>query len=128
MADTADRDANQALRARFDEVASQYRRLRSGLDDLQQQLGALRVSATSRDGTVTATVDSRGHLVDLKLRKSPSAAVVLSTVRAATEQSSAQVRDLMSAVLPAESGAMRYMRDGDLGSLLRRSDEALRDE
>ena len=128
MADTADRDANHALRARFDEVTGHYRRLRSGLDDLQQQLGALRVSVTSRDGNVTATVDARGHLVDLKLRKSPSAAVVLTTVRAATDQASTQVRELMATVLPEGSGALTYLRDGDLGSLLRRADEAMQHE
>lgn len=86
------------------------------------------MSATSRDGTVTATVDSRGHLVDLKLRRSPSAEVILATVRAAIESAGGQVRELMGAVLPAESGAMRYMQDGDLGSLLRRTDRVMGDE
>lgn len=123
MADTADRDVNQALRARFDEVAAQVQRLRSGLNDLQKQMAALRVTATSRDGNVTATVDARGHLVDLALRKSPSASVIVSTVQAATSRAQGQVRDLMAGYLPSSSRAMRYMTDGDLGSLLRDPDE-----
>ncbi|GLZ01479.1 YbaB/EbfC family nucleoid-associated protein [Actinoplanes sp. NBRC 103695] len=122
MADTADRDVNQALRARFDEVAGQVQRLRSGLGDLQKQMAALRVTATSRDGTVTATVDARGHLVDLALRKSPSASIIVSTVQAATTRAQEQVRDLMAGYLPSSSRAMRYMKDGDLETLLRDPD------
>jgi DNA-binding protein YbaB len=122
VADTADRDVNQALRARFDEVAGQVQRLRSGLGDLQKQMAALRVTATSRDGNVTATVDARGHLVDLALRKSPSASIIVSTVQAATARAQEQVRDLMADYLPSSSRAMRYMQDGDLGTLLRDPD------
>jgi DNA-binding protein YbaB len=123
VADTADRDANQALRARFDEVAGQVRRVRSGLSDLQQQLSALRVSATSRDGNVTATVDSRGHLVDLALRKSPSATLIVSTTQAAAASAQRQVRDMMAGVFPPTSGAVKYLDDGDLRSLVRDPDE-----
>ena len=123
MADTADRDANHALRARFDEVAAQVQRLRSGLGDLQEQMSALRVSATSRDGNVTATVDARGQLVDLALRKNPSASVIVATVQAAAASAQRQVRDMMSSFLPESSGAMRYLNDGDLRSLLRDRDE-----
>ena len=68
MAQTADRDANQALRARFDEVYGQYQRLRVGLDDLQRT--ARRVAGSrpsSDDGLVTATVGPRGQLVTLQL-------------------------------------------------------------
>jgi DNA-binding protein YbaB len=126
VADRADRDANQALRARFDDVAGQYRRLRSGLDDLQRELTELRVSATSRDGSVTATVDSRGHLVDLKLHKAATLdKTILSTVQAATDAAMARVQELMAATLPRDSGAAAFVRDGDLGSLLRRADSRM---
>lgn len=54
MAEGADRDANRALRARFDEVYGQYQRLRSGLDELQGKLAELRVTERSDDGQVTA--------------------------------------------------------------------------
>jgi DNA-binding protein YbaB len=123
VADTADRDANHALRARFDEVAGQVQRLRSGLGDLQKQISALRVSATSRDGNVTATVDARGQLVDLALRRSPSASLIVSTAQAAAASAQRQVRDMMGSVLPESSGAMRYLNDGDLNSLVRDRDD-----
>src|SRR3954463_11984523 len=45
VADRVDRDANRALRARFDDVLGQYRQLRSGLGDLQRELAELRISA-----------------------------------------------------------------------------------
>ena len=128
MADRGDRDANRALRARFDDVLGQYRQLRSGLDDLQRQLAELRISATSRDGMVTATVDARGQLVDLKLHRAPSATVdktILTTVRAAASRAADRVQELMSSTLPADSGATAFVRDGDFGSLLRRVDSRM---
>ncbi|MEV6488543.1 YbaB/EbfC family nucleoid-associated protein [Actinoplanes sp. NPDC051633] len=128
MADRVDRDANRALRARFDDVLGQYQRLRSGLDDLQRQLAELRISATSRDGMVTATVDARGRLVDLKLHRAPSATVdktILTTVRAAASAAADRVQELMSSTLPPDSGAAEFVRDGDFGSLLRRADSRI---
>ncbi|MEU0153403.1 hypothetical protein [Micromonospora fulviviridis] len=44
MAESADREANRALRARFDEVYGQYQRLLSGLDELRSRLAELRVT------------------------------------------------------------------------------------
>ncbi|MFG1607069.1 YbaB/EbfC family nucleoid-associated protein [Actinoplanes sp. NPDC049265] len=123
MADTADRDANQALRARFEEVSGQVRQVRSGLADLQKRLAEVRVSVTSRDGQVTATVDSRGHLADLELRKNPSASLIVSTVRAAAASAQRQVRDMMAEVFPPTSRAVKYLDDGDLPSLVRDPDE-----
>ena len=67
MADTADRDANHAQRARFDEVFGQYERLRAGLDDIQQKVADLRGTAESDEALVRATVGGRGQLVNLKL-------------------------------------------------------------
>jgi len=128
MPDRVDRDANRALRARFDDVAGQYRRLRSGLDDLQRELAELRVSATSRDGAVTATVDARGHLVDLTLHRTRSATLestILTTVRAATDRALTRVQELMAQIMPAGSGAVDFVRDNDFGSLLRRADERM---
>src|ERR1700761_6889440 len=67
VADTADRDANHAQRARFDEVFGQYERLRAGLDDIQQKVADLRGTAESDEALVRATVGGRGQLVNLKL-------------------------------------------------------------
>lgn len=61
MTESVDRDANRALRARFDEVYGQYQRIRSGLDELQVKLAELRVTERSDDGQVIATVGARGN-------------------------------------------------------------------
>jgi DNA-binding protein YbaB len=135
VADRADRDANQALRARFDDVFGQYQRLRSGMDDIQRRLAEMQVSAESPDGLVRATVGARGQLVDLKLDRrayrdldpEQLGRVIVATVQQAGARTTEQVRDLMSAYLPPDSGAMRFVRDQDFGSLLRRPDEIMRD-
>ena len=133
MADTADRDANHALRARFDDVFGQYQRLRSGLDDLQDRLGEMRVSAESADGLIKATVDPRGQLVDLRLDRRVyreldpeqlSRAIVETTAKAAG-RSTEEVTELMAEYLPADSGAMRFVRDNNFSSLLRRQDRIM---
>jgi DNA-binding protein YbaB len=135
VADTADRHANRALRARFDDVFGQYQRLRSGLDDIQRRLAEMRVSAESADGLIRATVDSRGHLTELRLDPAVQREMdidrlgreIVGTVRRATARTTDQVRELMSGYLANDSGAMRFLHDNDFGSLLRRSDEAMRD-
>lgn len=134
MAETADREANHALRARFDDVFGQYQRLRSGLDEIQGKLAEMRVGAQSSDGLITATVDARGQLTDLRLDRrvyretDPDrlSRAILATVHEATARAGDDVRELMTAYLPAESGAMRFVRDQDFGSLLRRQDDIMR--
>lgn len=136
MAPSADRDANRALRARFDEVYGQYERLRSGLDDLQQRLAKLRVTEKSDDGHVTATVGPRGQLVKLELdpqiyrehNVDSLAAKITSTVQKATDSATSAVQALVGGYLPPGSGVTDYLKDGNFGSLLRRSDTALREE
>lgn len=130
MAETADRDANHALRARFDDVYGQYHRLRSGMDEIQRRLTTMQVSAESADGLVRATVGARGQLIDLRLdRRIYSESdegmlgrTIVATVQQAAAQTTQQVEELMAAYLPAESGPMRFLKDNDFGSLLRRSD------
>jgi DNA-binding protein YbaB len=136
VAETADRDVNRALRARFDDVYGQYQRLRSGMDDVQRRLGEMRVSADSGDGLIRATTDARGRLVDLRLDRrvyqimdpAELARSIVATVEHATTRTTEQVQELMAACLPRDSGPMRFLRDNDLGSLLRRQDEVMRDE
>ncbi len=135
MAQTADRDANRALRARFDEVYGQYERLRSGLDELQERLARFQATATSDDGYVTATVGPRGQLVKLDLDRriyrdnDPEglAAKITRTVQKATESATAGVQEIVGGYLPAGTGAAQFLKDGNFGSLLRRSDAALRE-
>lgn len=136
MAQSADRQANSELRARFDDVFQQYRRLRSGMDELQAKLAELRVTATSDDGHVTATVGPRGQLVSLELdprvyRHDDAralAAKITATVQQAAASATTAVQKLVSGYLPAGSGAVDFIKDGDFGSLLRRSDAALDEE
>lgn len=135
MADMADRDANHALRARFDDVFGQYQRLRSGMDDMQQRLAELQVSAESDDGLIRATVGPRGQLIDLRLDRriyrDMDAAELGRKIVTTTEQAAArmaeQVQQLMAGYLPADSGPMRFIRDNDFGSLLRRQDAIMRE-
>ncbi|MET8150009.1 YbaB/EbfC family nucleoid-associated protein [Actinoplanes sp. NPDC049668] len=131
----ADRDANHALRARLDDVYGQYHRLRSGMDDMQRQLAELRVSAESDDGLILATVGPRGELLDLRLDPriyrdldaDALARKIVATVERAAAKTSAQVEELVAGCLPADSGPMRYVRDNDFGSLLRRQDAIMRE-
>jgi DNA-binding protein YbaB len=136
VAQTADRDANRALRARFDDVFGQYQRLRSGMGDLQQKLAAMQVTAESKDRLVRATVGPRGQLVDLKIEPrayrehepDALARLITTTVQDAVARTTDQVQELVAGYLPADSGALGFMRDGDFGHLLKRQDAVMRDE
>jgi DNA-binding protein YbaB len=131
----ADRDANHALRARFDDVYGQYQRLRSGMDDIQQRLAELRVSAESDDGLIRATVGPRGQLIDLRLDRriyrdmdaAELARKIVTTTEKAAAQMAEQVQQMMSGYLPADSGPMQFIKDNNFGSLLRRQDAIMRE-
>ena len=131
MTEAADRDANRELRNRLAEVHSRYARLRSDLDDLQHRLTSLRVTAVSPDGLVRVTVGPRGELIDLQLIRRATrnmdndhvSRTIMRTVHNAAAQAAQRVEALMSDYFPADSGALRYLRDHDFGSLLRRPDE-----
>ncbi|AGZ46807.1 YbaB/EbfC family nucleoid-associated protein [Actinoplanes friuliensis] len=131
----ADRDANHALRARFDDVYGQYNRLRSGMDDVQRRLAELRASADSDDGLIRATVGPRGQLLDLRLdrriyRDMDAAELsrkIVTTVEQATAKATQQVEQLMADYLPADSGPMQFLKDNNFGSLLRRQDKIMRE-
>jgi DNA-binding protein YbaB len=131
----ADRDANHALRARFDDVVSQYQRLRHGLDDIQERLSRMAVTAESTDGTVRATVGARGQLIDLRLdreiyrRGDPDelARTILRTVEQAVAKTTGQVQEMVGEYLPAGSAAAGFVRDGNFGNLLARQDRIMRE-
>ncbi|MFC4069492.1 YbaB/EbfC family nucleoid-associated protein [Actinoplanes subglobosus] len=135
MSRQADRDVNHALRARFDDVMSQYQRLRLGLDDIQERLSTMAVTAESADGTVRATVGARGQLIDLRLsreayrRADPDelARTILRTVEKAAAETGEQVQAMVGQYLPADSAAAGFMRDGDFGNLLARQDRIMRE-
>lgn len=135
MSGQADRDANHALRARFDDVVSQYQRLRHGLDDIQERLSRLAVTAESADGTVRATVGARGQLIDLRLDREiyrrgdadELARTILQTVEQAVTKTTGQVQEMVGEYLPAGSAAAGFVRDGNFGNLLARQDRIMRE-
>ncbi|WP_431931087.1 YbaB/EbfC family nucleoid-associated protein [Micromonospora sp. RP3T] len=130
MAESADRDANRALRARFDEVYGQYQRLRSGLDELQTRLAELRVTERSDDGQVTVVVGARGELITVEV--SPAvyhdrdaralSRKITETVLRASAAASAATRELVSGYLPPGSSSVEFLRTHDFGALLGRAD------
>lgn len=136
MARQADRDVNHALRARFDDVRAQYDRLRSGLDEMQERLARMAVTAESPDGLVRATVGPRGQLVDLRLdpavyrRRDAGelARTIVDTVQRAVAQTTDEVQAMVGEYLPADSGAAGFLRDNDFGRLLSRQDRIMREE
>ncbi|RKN38112.1 YbaB/EbfC family DNA-binding protein [Micromonospora endolithica] len=134
MAESVDRDANRALRARFDDVYGQYQRLRSGLDELQARLAELRVTERSDDGHVTAVVGARGELISVEV--APAAfqkqdakglsRTITETVHRASATAAATTQELVATYLPGGSGPVDFLRTGDFGALLGRADAALR--
>lgn len=134
MAESVDREANRALRARFDEVHGQYRQLRSGLDELRTRLAELRVTARSDDGHVTVVAGARGDVVSVELTPAALQArdaralsrKITSTVHRATAAAVAATQDLVAGYLPAGSGAMEFLRTGDFDTLLGRADAVMR--
>lgn len=130
MAESADRDANRALRARFDEVYGQYQRLRSGLDELQTRLSELRVTERSDDGQVTVVVGARGELITVEV--SPAvfhdrdaralSRKITETVLRASAAASAATRELVAGYLPRGSSSVEFLRTHDFGALLGRAD------
>jgi DNA-binding protein YbaB len=135
VAESADRDANRDLRDRLAQVQGRYARLRSDLDDLQHRLATLQVGAVSPDGLVRATVGPRGQLIDLWLDRRACRAmgtdqltrIIVATVRDAAARAADEVEAMMADYLPADSGALGFLRDNDFGTLMRRPDAALRD-
>ncbi|WP_250031829.1 YbaB/EbfC family nucleoid-associated protein [Paractinoplanes maris] len=135
MAVTANRDTNRELRDRLAEVHERYTRLRSDLDDLQRRLDAVRITVVSADGLVRVTVGPRGELIDLKLIRRATrnmdseyvSRTIVSTVHTASQRAAERVQALMGDYLPADSGALRYLRDNNFGSLFGRSDEIVQD-
>jgi DNA-binding protein YbaB len=131
----ADRDVNHALRARFDDVVSQYQRLRLGLDDIQERLSTLAVTEESADGSVRATVGARGQLIDLRLSRDiyrqgdpdELARTILRTVEKAVARTGDQVQEMVGEFLPSGSAAAGFMRDGNFGNLLARQDRIMRE-
>lgn len=134
MGESADRDANRALRARFDEVYGQYQRLRSGVDELQRKLAELRITRRSDDGRVTVVVGARGDLISVDLDPAiyrdrdarGLARAITDTAQRAAAAAADATRELTAGYLPEGTGAADFVRTGELSALLGRADAALR--
>jgi DNA-binding protein YbaB len=134
VSETADRDANRALREQLSDVYGQYEQLRTHLDELPQRLASMQVSAASPNGLVRATVGARGQLIDLRIDHASYRTVdaddlaqtIVATVREAVDRTAGEVEALLSGYLPPDSGTMRFLRDNDFASLLGRADSVMR--
>lgn len=134
MSETADRDANRALREQLSDVYGQYEQLRTHLDELPQRLASMQVSAASANGLVQATVGARGQLIDLRIDHASYrmvdaddlAQTIVATVREAADRTTGEVEALLAGYLPPDSGTMRFLRDNDFASLLGRADSVMR--
>jgi hypothetical protein len=96
-----------------DEVAqlmADYRRGREQLASVQQALRSIAESVTSPDGLVTATVDSAGTLVGLRLaddayrlRPADLADVIVRTTRAAAVVAAQRAHQALAPILPGDT-------------------------
>ncbi|WP_200216506.1 YbaB/EbfC family nucleoid-associated protein [Micromonospora coerulea] len=133
MTESVDREANRALRARFDEVYGQYQRLRSGLDELQVKLAELRVTERSDDGQVTATVGARGELISVEVEPSvfhdrdagALSRKITTTVHRASAAAVTATRNLVAGYLPDGSPSVDFLSTNDFDALLGRANAVL---
>lgn len=86
---------------------------------LQDAATGVRVSESSRDGSVTVVVDHSGNMVDLQLtdaalRKRPDevSSAVLSTLRSAQSQLTERVREAMEPVVGSDSETLDAVLGG----------------
>jgi DNA-binding protein YbaB len=86
-----------ALRAQADELMAQFERMRDGSGELQQKLKTLTASATSPDGSITATVGPRGHLIrldiDPRIYRRPDSRELATTITRTIQQATGKVMD-----------------------------------
>jgi DNA-binding protein YbaB len=92
------------------QLMADYRRGREQLASVQRTLLAIAESVTSPDGLVTATVDSAGTLVALRiddaayrLRPAELADVILRTTRSAAVRAADRARQALTPVLPPDT-------------------------
>jgi DNA-binding protein YbaB len=102
-------ETNAVLKARFEQLASTYERLRSRLADAQERMRAVQGEAADSAAGVRVTVGSRGQLVDLQIeprayrRLSPSelAEAIKTLTREAGENAAEEMQRIVGPLLPA---------------------------
>jgi DNA-binding protein YbaB len=133
VARSSDREANWELKDRFANVYDQYSRLRSGMAGLQARLTSFQVTEKSSNGLVKVTVNARGQLVNVELHTSSfreySAQAlgeeITKVVAKATAAANKGVTEMMSEFMPEDSSAMKFLKSGDLGSVMDRHDDVM---
>jgi DNA-binding protein YbaB len=98
-------------RAQVEELLADYRRSREQLAAVQRELKAVTGSASSPDGTVTATVGPKGTLTALELtdqayrryRPEQLAELIVRTTNAAAAKAAEGTHNALSAILPAST-------------------------
>ncbi|HEX5741322.1 MAG TPA: YbaB/EbfC family nucleoid-associated protein [Pilimelia sp.] len=123
-----DGDANGGLAARAEDSYARLLRTREAVDVLREELASMRVSVTSPDQSVRATVDARGRLVDLRLEAGRCVGVdpailarlITATAAEAAARATAQVRAQVAARLPDAPAAPDLVAGGDPTALLDR--------
>lgn len=98
-------------RAQVEDLLADYRRSREQLATVQRELKAVTGSASSPDGTVTATVGPKGTLTALELtdqayrryRPEQLAELIVRTTNAAAAKAAEGTHKALSAVLPAST-------------------------
>jgi DNA-binding protein YbaB len=98
-------------RAQVDELLAGYRRSREHLATVHQQLAAISASASSDDGSVTATVGPRGTLTGLTItdeayrtyRPSELAAQIMRATAAASAAALADASEVIAPALPPDT-------------------------
>ncbi|GLZ35661.1 hypothetical protein Lesp02_78480 [Lentzea sp. NBRC 105346] len=98
-------------RAQVEELLADYRRSREQLATVQRELKAVTGSASSPDGTVTATVGPKGTLTALEIteqayrrhRPEQLAELIVRTTNAAAAKASESTHKALSAILPSST-------------------------
>lgn len=85
----------EAMQAQIESLQEQLVKMQEGQAELQRKLKALRVTVTSADDLVTATVDARGHVesvqLDPKIYQDPDSRRLAATITATIQQAVGEV-------------------------------------
>ena len=117
VAQTADRDANHALRARFEEVYGQYQRLRSGMDELQTARhlpGDRRIRRRAGPGNGRSARSARragARSPRLPGTQRRVAGIKITATVRAPQRSVEEVQQMLAGYLPPGSGAVDFLKD-----------------
>jgi DNA-binding protein YbaB len=120
-----------AMRAQIERLQTQFEKLRDGRAELERQLAELRVTVTSADGLITATVDARGHVerveLDSRIYQRPDSRFLAATITATIQQAAAEamerVLELTRPFMPDE--VLRAHMNLDIDEVLRYRDAEL---